>query len=201
MFRFKKKGCNLSENDKEKLMDFVNLGLPEYFTAQHNEEDNVESIVVYLISASKKSLNGKRKNKIILTSNDIEEMKNHISRNYPNDNGAFDYLDKCIRVYVIIRKYYNCKGDLIKLPYNALSSNEHYYIGTCCQFCNKGSFEIVTKLDTKQLFVRCNECHRLYNSPIDVFNENVPINIRHNIPVRPSTIEEIRKQGWEIYLI
>lgn len=69
-----------------------------------------------------------------------------------------------------------------------------------CPICSQGWVQIVRDVETKELFVMCDECESEWNHPEDVKELEARSEINDNRVTTP-TVEEIRMASWEKYII
>jgi len=69
-----------------------------------------------------------------------------------------------------------------------------------CPICSQGWVQIVRDVETKELFVMCDECESEWNHPEDVKVLDARSDINDNRVTTP-TDEEIRMASWEKYII
>lgn len=69
-----------------------------------------------------------------------------------------------------------------------------------CPICSQGWVQIVKDVETKILYVMCDECESEWKHPDDVMVLKARSDINDNRVTTP-TDEEIRIAGWEKYII
>ncbi|MFC3883446.1 hypothetical protein ACFOU2_07910 [Bacillus songklensis] len=69
-----------------------------------------------------------------------------------------------------------------------------------CPICSQGWIEIVKDVETKELFVMCNECENEWNHPTNIKASKARTEVSENPVIKP-IYEEIKSIGWEKYII
>jgi formate dehydrogenase maturation protein FdhE len=69
-----------------------------------------------------------------------------------------------------------------------------------CPICSQGWVEIVKDVETKELYVMCDECENEWNHPEKVEVSKAKTETNDNRVMKP-TDEEIRSANWEKYII
>ncbi|MEW4286213.1 hypothetical protein [Priestia koreensis] len=69
-----------------------------------------------------------------------------------------------------------------------------------CPICSQGWVEIVKDIETKELYVMCNECENEWDHPLEVKTSKARTEINENLVTIP-TIEEIQSVDWGKYII
>ncbi|PWW17063.1 hypothetical protein DFO73_1347 [Cytobacillus oceanisediminis] len=77
---------------------------------------------------------------------------------------------------------------------------EYLYKVAWCPICSQGWIEIVKDVETKELFLMCEECLSEWEHPNNVTVKNVISEINDNQVTAP-THKEIRSADWEKYII
>ena len=74
-----------------------------------------------------------------------------------------------------------------------------YYIGNC-SICKQGVLEVVKDLETKNIYVCCDECEAEWDDPKDAIEGKIGSRNRYGRTTNVS-YDEILKKKWEKYLI
>ncbi|MEP7050165.1 MAG: hypothetical protein ABJB12_07430 [Pseudomonadota bacterium] len=74
-----------------------------------------------------------------------------------------------------------------------------FHIGEC-YFCHQGYVYFSEAVQTKQVFLKCEECDSEWGSP-EGFKKNELADCSHDAKYRPLTLEEMLKHPWRTYVL
>lgn len=79
-------------------------------------------------------------------------------------------------------------------------NNDYRFKVAWCRVCKQGWVEIVQEISTGRLFFRCDECETCWDYYEDIQNPNTGEHEKYGRIEEP-TYEEIKKKGWEKYIL